>query len=121
VNSAQLLAQADDADRQADAIFSRLDAARQTETPDWRGFRPIVPVGWESRAQDASNLRRRAEWFRAEAAAVVAPAIPKSAVAALASSSPHRAPAATAEQTSQPQPEPEPDPLAALVERIMKA
>lgn len=121
MNRAQLLAQADDADRQADGIFARLDIARQAEAPDWRGCRPIVPAGWESRAQDACDLRRRAEWLRAEAAAVVVPAIPKSAVAALAPPSALCNPVVTAEQISQPEIEPEPDPIAALVDRIMRA
>lgn len=121
MNRDQLLAQAADADRQADAIFARLDTARQAEAPDWRGFRPIIPAGWENRAQDASDLRRRAEWLRAEAAVVVAPVIAKSAVAALAPSSPHRAPAVATEQPSQPEAEPEPDPIEALVARIIAA
>lgn len=107
-----LLAEAAQADREADAIFAAMN--RASEAAASNGSRPLVPAGWHDRAEKASDLRRRAKWLRAEAAP---PAVPLSAVAALASPSPELTPPAAASTP----PEPEIDPVEALVARIMGA
>lgn len=58
-----LLAQAIEAERDADTIFAAMAAARRTS-----GCQAHVPVGWHDRAEKASDLRRRARWLRARAA-----------------------------------------------------
>ncbi|HEY0628574.1 MAG TPA: hypothetical protein VGD23_04520 [Sphingomicrobium sp.] len=103
-----LLAQAADADRQADAIFARMHAARGSTGA-------LIPAGFEAQAQEASDFRRRAEWLRAEADELKPRRITLSVDPALTPppALPHLQPAAGAL-------DPEPD-LQAVVARIMKA
>lgn len=58
-----LLAQAEAADRAADAIFAAMDGANSPGT----GSRLLIPAGFEGEAERASDLRRRARHLRAEA------------------------------------------------------
>lgn len=68
-----LLAQAAEADHAADAIFAKMHAAAK---PDRYGSRPLIPAGFEAEAEQASDLRRRARRFRAEADEMRAEAAP---------------------------------------------
>jgi hypothetical protein len=60
----ELLADAAQADREADAISTAMEAAAK---PDALGFRPLVPPGFEADAAHASDLRREARLLRKEA------------------------------------------------------
>jgi hypothetical protein len=116
VNRAALIAAADRADQEADAIFAKMHAASLAQPADHRGRR-MIPAGWEARAQEASDLRRHAEALRLDAAEVPAPAVSSSASPALTPPpSPTICPAAAA--TPSPV---EVDPIEAAVARIMSA
>lgn len=69
---AQLRAEADTADCQADAIFARIDAASAAAKPDAFGNRPLVPTGHEADAAHASELRQTARVLRQEATEIEA-------------------------------------------------
>jgi hypothetical protein len=64
-NPAQLRAEADAADRQADVIYDRIHAAA---VPDAFGARPLIPAGREADAARAGELRSKARFLREEAA-----------------------------------------------------
>lgn len=83
MNAPILLAQAAEADREADAIFEAMDAARK---PDRVGSRPLIPAGFEATAERASDLRRHARQFRADAAEIVQDSAPRPVAASLPSS-----------------------------------
>jgi hypothetical protein len=79
-----LLAEAAQADREADTIFAGIHAARSSAPADRLGYRPLVPAPTLARAERASDLRRKAARLRAEAAAQ-APSEIKRTTPALAS------------------------------------
>ena len=113
----QLLAQAADADRQADAIFAQMDAATDSLPADVFGCRPLIPAGFADRAQKACDLRREARYLRQAAEeATPRPAPRASAPLALAPPSP-----TICMVTAATPPEPKPDPIEAIVARIMEA
>ena len=64
MTAAQLLAEAGTADREADAIFERVNAAAPAHP---LGGRVLVPSGSETALEQASDLRRLARSLRAEA------------------------------------------------------
>lgn len=84
------LADAKAADREADRLFEEIDAARKTDS---FGSRPIIPHGFEGLAERASDLRRRARSFRADASELRA-----GALVAATSDPPAPAPATSARE-----------------------
>jgi hypothetical protein len=110
MSTAQLLAQAAEADRKADGIFAAMRAASTAV----RG-RPLIPVGWEARAQTASDLRRKAERLRAQVAAESRPTtLSRTPVALISPSSP----VPFAKSVMAARPGPKPDPVEDLVAQI---
>jgi hypothetical protein len=79
MNRDSLLAEASAADREADAHFAKIEAARGRNGP-------LIPAGFEAVAQKASGLRRQANALRSEA----------DEVALVVATSPAPAPAAKA-------------------------
>jgi hypothetical protein len=77
VSGLVLLAHAIEAEREADAILAAMAVARDRD-----GSQALVPSGWHERAQQASDLRRRARWLRGQAAGVDYQVTPTGAVAA---------------------------------------
>lgn len=64
-----LLAHAAEAERAADDIFAKLDAAPKRPHPD--GGHYCYPIGSAGEVQRACDLKRRASYLRAEAAEIV--------------------------------------------------
>jgi hypothetical protein len=58
-----LLSQADVADREADGIFAKIEAARGRDGA-------LIPAGFTAEAERASDLRRRANALRAQVSAL---------------------------------------------------
>jgi hypothetical protein len=116
-----LLAEAAQADREADALFATIHAAGLNTPADRLGYRPLVPTGMAARAERASDLRRKAARLRAEAAELAPPInLKRDAFAPVPPPSPSFVPPTTA--AGQPSElEPEIDPVEALVARIMGA
>lgn len=86
--TAAILAEAAQADREADAIFERMAAAAK---PSVLGGTALIPPGFRGEAQRASDLRRRAAHLRAEAAELTsrpsaAPSVASGAAETLGSS-----------------------------------
>jgi len=80
MNAATLLAQAAEADRAANAIFAKLDAAPKRPHPDGGCF--TYPAGSAGEVQRACDLKRRASYLRADAAEIVLDSATKARAAA---------------------------------------
>lgn len=118
---AELLAQAADADRQADQLFERIGAKSDASPVDCFGARPLVPAGCEQTAQHASDLRRKARWLRAEAAELFpAPALNPGAHSLPVTPPPSTLPSPAA-GTSHERKETAADPVEAIARRILNA
>lgn len=124
MNRAELLAQADAADREADRIFERIDAKRGTLPADYMGRRPLIPEGCDAEAQRASDLRREARHLRAEVDEMTPAVQPTPRPGAHSASVPPplmNSPSPAAGLPSKPKQEPAVDPVEAAVARIMAA